>query len=1211
MKNVNLFNVGFSSIVVAVMVMSAFGTLSFPDTAAAGEPQYLLAHFEQLPDENAQAAIRADGIEILNYQGDGNYLIRVSDSFPFLSALGGLADSIIPYPDTIKVSPELNEVAGMVPVRVTLHAGEDAAKVVATLESCGAVIEKVHDITSPYILCSIDAANIRPIASLNQVNSIHHNPAPQTHMSLISSNTYMGIDTPQSYGFSGSGMLAEVQDNGCDRTHPDLQNVDYTDGTVTSQDHGTCTTGIVFGTGAGDATAQGCAPQAVGVFADWYTGRTAAITNLWNGDFNEGMAGNNGVVQSNSWSQGTCNGYYTIYPAEDDTMAVNFPKVLQLWAAANSNDGTGEGMISQDSAAKNVICVGAIFHKNTAAMTDDQYLLQQAGNTPSRGPAADGRQKPDLCGCFDYIHTVDRVGSLGYTSTNYYDNFGGTSGATPEVAGSSLLAYEMYKENYFENNPTNAIPYSSTIKALMIADAFQYPLTGTYSATRTCQGWGTPDMEKMYNLGAVYHQFDEYPQAMSSGTTWTRQVYADAVNPLKITLCWTDPAAPGTTNTARALRNNLDLKVTSPGGVIYYGNNGLWDSLYSASGTVVNHWSTSSSYRDDLNNVENVFIQTPQTGIWTIEVSGRTGDIAQGPQHFSLVSSGARIPISSAGTIDIENDVYPREAVVTITVKDRDLNTNTGTAQTVNVNLKSGGEPAGETTLLTETGPDTSTFVGTKTISATNSAGVVYVLAADTLTATYNDANDGSGSPAVVTDTATVDGTAPTPPTGLTVQHYGYGTNPTATTLTTAGTTQAGGPHNVWFTIVDSNAGTELTTPNSVVEFSDTYYANAATSNDVRAGPSSTPGVGDYEFLKCQFATTVNPATVNNITLTFEGYFSAALTATMYAWNAVDSAWDNLGTAAISTTDTIMTKMITTDPGDYISGGYIMWGVWAGSARRSCTVDFLQVLINYEVPYTTLNDNTMNWTASVSGDVDHYNIYRATVSGGPYSLIGASPVGTNTYQDDGKGQGDSTYWWYRVRAVDAAGNEGVNTTPVQEPLPGAPYSISLAGKAANSWVFVSFPSMLSNNIQTVLNDAAAGDGLTTWSVAKWFDGTTKAWKSYRATGTQSFTTVNNQVGVWLYLTANSGDQKLTLSSYAANSSVAVNINLYLGWNMVGYPSATNRLGSATLPPQATAVSVWQVGTPYITDSTPGAVTMSAGNAYWVKVNADCVWTVNP
>ena len=57
--------------------------------------------------------------------------------------------------------------------------------------------------------------------------------------------------------------------------------------------------------------------------------------------------------------------------------------------------------------------------------------------------------------------------------------------------------------------------------------------------------------------------------------------------------------------------NDLTLKVTSPSGTVYYGNNGL------DAGNV----STPGGSPNTIDNVENVFIDTPEQGIWTIEVS--------------------------------------------------------------------------------------------------------------------------------------------------------------------------------------------------------------------------------------------------------------------------------------------------------------------------------------------------------------------------------------------------------------------------------------------------------------------------------------------------------------------------------------------------------------------------------------------------------------
>jgi hypothetical protein len=60
------------------------------------------------------------------------------------------------------------------------------------------------------------------------------------------------------------------------------------------------------------------------------------------------------------------------------------------------------------------------------------------------------------------------------------------------------------------------------------------------------------------------------------------------------------------------------------------------------------------------------------------------------------------------------------------------------------------------------------------------------------------------------------------------------------------------------------------------------------------------------------------------------------------------------------------------------------------------------------------------WDANTETDLDRYNVYRSTTSGGPYDLI-ASPT-TNSYSDTGLTA--STTYYYVVTAVDTSGNEG-------------------------------------------------------------------------------------------------------------------------------------------------------------------------------------------
>jgi hypothetical protein len=263
-----------------------------------------------------------------------------------------------------------------------------------------------------------------------------------------------------------------------------------------------------------------------------------------------------------------------------------------------------------------------------------------------------------------------------------------------------------------------------------------------------------------------------------------------------------------------------------------------------------------------------------------------------------------------------------------------------------------------------------------------------------------------------------------------------------------------------------------------------------------------------------------------------------------------------------------------------------------------------------------LNHNTINWTASGS-DVTQYNLYRSTLQTGPWdatSLVASIPAGTLTFVDVNRGQADTTYWWYVVRGENGYGVEETNANTVREPGgAGIPYNINLAGKLASSWVFVSYPVTVTGHIETVINDTANGDSGTNWDVAKTWDNQLKKWLTYRKGGyANTFTNVDNFMGLWLHITSNSADQALSLPSTGSFPGTVM-VNLYTGWNLVGYPSATNRFASNTLPGQSDYISVWQSASPYIADYTNlASVTMSHGNAHWVYVTADCAWTVvNP
>jgi hypothetical protein len=74
----------------------------------------------------------------------------------------------------------------------------------------------------------------------------------------------------------------------------------------------------------------------------------------------------------------------------------------------------------------------------------------------------------------------------------------------------------------------------------------------------------------------------------------------------------------------------------------------------------------------------------------------------------------------------------------------------------------------------------------------------------------------------------------------------------------------------------------------------------------------------------------------------------------------------------------------------------------------------------------------LSWTASTS-TVSGYNVYRATVSGGPYTKINSSLVTVLTYTDSTVQSG--TTYYYVTTAVDSSGNESVDSNQVPASIP--------------------------------------------------------------------------------------------------------------------------------------------------------------------------------
>lgn len=114
------------------------------------------------------------------------------------------------------------------------------------------------------------------------------------------------------------------------------------------------------------------------------------------------------------------------------------------------------------------------------------------------------------------------------------------------------------------------------------------------------------------------------------------------------------------------------------------------------------------------------------------------------------------------------------------------------------------------------------------------------------------------------------------------------------------------------------------------------------------------------------------------------------------------------------------------------------------------------------------HSTTLSWTASTTAGVT-YNVYRGTVSGGPYTLLTSIPVGV-MYTDSAVSNG-ATYFY--VARADMAGVESDNSNEVKAVIPTpatvVAISISPTSAAVSTGSSVQFHATVTGSTNTAVN----------------------------------------------------------------------------------------------------------------------------------------------
>jgi hypothetical protein len=355
--------------------------------------------------------------------------------------------------------------------------------------------------------------------------------------------------------------------------------------------------------------------------------------------------GPNGVkasISNNSWGFGTNSNVYESLAAtydalsRDASFAATVDPLLFVFSAGNS----GASGLTRPKVAKNVIAVGNSENlRSVAGLNGDN--IDDLSNSSSRGPAADGRIKPDITAPGSVI-TGSRAGNCS-TITNCFDAnhavSSGTSHAAPQIAGAAALFTEFWRSTHLGSNPSIALT-----KAAILSTGQEMNGVGTASVIPNgSEGWGRANMGHMLNTGVPMRYVD---QTTGLGAPGEEVVYSgeiiDPSKPFRATLVWTDPPGVGDP----ALVNNLDLTVTI-GQTVYRGN------VFSGGVSVTGGAS------DVRNNVEQVWRtgETAGTPVTiTVRATALNGDgiIGNGDatdQHFSMVVHNFAGRYSVAGRV--------------------------------------------------------------------------------------------------------------------------------------------------------------------------------------------------------------------------------------------------------------------------------------------------------------------------------------------------------------------------------------------------------------------------------------------------------------------------------------------------------------------------------------------------------------------------------
>jgi hypothetical protein len=571
---------------------------------------FRIVQFDEIPNAYERFKLEAEGVQLLDYIPHFGYFAAFKSDFQPTFLESTRIRSILGITPAVKLASQIFEHNipdhafrgnAMVELLVSYFPNLEPQKVVNELVANGIQISHRED-HAGYLHVLIPENSITALAAMPfvvYIEPVYPDPEPDnyTGRTLHRSNA-LANDFSTGRQYDGTGINVMLQDDGVIGPHIDYQGrimaqyISYNYG-----DHGDHCAGIIMGGGNLDPRARGNAFGA-NIYVYGASPSYPGFSNIPDHYFSNEIR-----VSSTSYSNGCNAGYTTLARTMDQQIRV-YPALMHVFSAGNSgNDNCGYGA----GAGWGNITGGHKIGKNVIAVAN-LNATEGLSNSSSRGPAHDGRIKPEIAAKGTSVYSTVDPNAYGFKT--------GTSMSCPGVAGVITQLFHAYRDLNGGVDPDGGL-----LKAIVMNTAEDLGNKGPDFKF----GFGRINgMRALKILEDNLYEIAEIEQAASNTHTFEVPENTAEIN---IMVYWTDYEA--TVNTNWALVNNLDMVITDPDGQTWH----PWILSHFPHPDSLNKPATRGV--DNRNNVEQVSIETPIPGQYTLTVDGVA--VPQGPQKYYLI----------------------------------------------------------------------------------------------------------------------------------------------------------------------------------------------------------------------------------------------------------------------------------------------------------------------------------------------------------------------------------------------------------------------------------------------------------------------------------------------------------------------------------------------------------------------------------------------